>query len=83
VANVTDNVGVSGAVLSWSAFGDNPGGSVAMSPGGGNSWTATIGGFYPGTASWTVTATDAAGNTGKRSGRFSVSDCPSSTPSSG
>jgi RNA polymerase sigma factor (sigma-70 family) len=76
VANVTDNVGVASVILSWPAFGDNPAGSVAMSPDG-DSWFASIRGFYPGKVNWTVNATDAAGNAAKpRSGGLTVLDCP-------
>jgi hypothetical protein len=80
VANVTDNVGVTGVVVSWPEFGDNPAGSVQLSPNG-NSWSGMVGGFYPGSLDWTMTATDAAGNVSKpRTGTVTVTDCSTSVP---
>lgn len=75
-AEVVDEVGVESATLTWTGPGESPGGSKTMSQKG-NTWSAVLGSFSSqGTVTWTVTATDAAGNTSKpRSGTISVSDC--------
>lgn len=75
-AKVSDNVGVTSARLTWTGPGEEGGGSRAMS-GSGGTWTATLGPFSSqGTVTYTVTATDAAGNTSTpRSGTVSVSGC--------
>jgi RNA polymerase sigma factor (sigma-70 family) len=72
-ANVTDDVGVTSATLTWSGASS---GSKAMSPDG-NIWFADLSDFpEPGTVSWSVTATDAAGNVSSpRSGRITVRGC--------
>jgi RNA polymerase sigma factor (sigma-70 family) len=72
----TDNVGVTSATLSWDGPGDAPGGSKGMANNG-KTWTAVLGPFdFSGTVTWTVTATDAAGNTSsQRTGTISVT-CP-------
>lgn len=60
VAAVTDDVGVASVSLTWSGAGT---GSQAMS-GGGSQWSGVLGPVANlGNVTWTVTATDAAGNT--------------------
>jgi RNA polymerase sigma factor (sigma-70 family) len=74
----TDNVGVTSATLSWSGPGEAPGGSKGMTNNG-KTWTAVLGPFQSTgrIVNWTVTATDAAGNTSSPArGTISVF-CPS------
>ncbi|MFL6126356.1 RNA polymerase sigma factor [Actinophytocola sp.] len=75
-AAVSDDVAVTSVTLTWTPHGEEPGGSKAMVPDG--DWYATLGDFSDsGTVNWSVTATDAAGNTSKpRTGRLVVQDCP-------
>jgi RNA polymerase sigma factor (sigma-70 family) len=75
--NATDNVGVASARVTWTGPGESPGGSQTMS-GGGGKYSATIGPFpVRGTVTWSVTVSDAAGNTSApQTGTISVSDCP-------
>lgn len=72
----TDNVGVTSANLSWNGPGEASGGSKGMANNG-KTWTAVLGPFdFSGTVTWTVTATDAAGNTSSpATGTISVT-CP-------
>jgi RNA polymerase sigma factor (sigma-70 family) len=73
-ALVTDNVGVTGATVSWSGAGGS--GSAGMSPDG-ESWFASIGPFVAnGSVEWSITATDAAGNQSSAGGKISVFNCP-------
>jgi hypothetical protein len=80
-AKVSDNVGVTSARMTWTGPGEEGGGSRAMS-GSGGTWTATLGPFSSqGTVSYSVIATDAAGNPSTaRSGTVSVSGCGTSVP---
>jgi RNA polymerase sigma factor (sigma-70 family) len=73
-ATASDDVGVTSVTLTWS--GQAGSGSAAMSRDG-NTWYSGMGDFTKtGDVSWSVTATDAAGNTSKpRSGRITVRDC--------
>jgi hypothetical protein len=73
-ATATDDVGVTSVTLTWS--GNAGSGSAAMSRDG-NTWYSGMGDFTKtGDVSWSVTATDAAGNTSKpRSGRITVQEC--------
>ncbi|WP_291414250.1 sigma-70 family RNA polymerase sigma factor [Actinophytocola sp.] len=62
VAAVTDNVGVTSVVLSWSGPGEGETGSQPMSQDG-DQWFGTLGPFQsPGKVSWSIAASDAAGN---------------------
>lgn len=76
IATITDNVGVTSATLNW-AGPDGTSGSKAMSPAG-NEWSLTIGPFVkPGTGTWSLSASDAAGNTSTGTGKFTVDTvCP-------
>lgn len=72
-ANITDNVGVASAIVRWS--GGQTEGSEAMSRKG-DTWFADVGPFdSEDSISWTVTATDAAGNTQSRTGSLRVNNC--------
>jgi RNA polymerase sigma factor (sigma-70 family) len=73
-ATITDNVGVTSATLSWT--GDGGSGSAGMGHDG-DSWFASMGPFSStGSVSWTITATDAAGNTASGGGgKISVEPC--------
>ena len=73
----SDNVGVAFGTLSWTGPGETPGGSQRMS-GAGGTFSGTLGPFSNGgSVTWSVTATDAAGNTSAaRTGTITVSDCP-------
>jgi hypothetical protein len=73
-ALATDNVGVTGATVTWSGAGGS--GSADMSPAG-ESWSAAIGPFVAnGSVEWSITATDAAGNQSSAGGKLSVFNCP-------
>jgi RNA polymerase sigma factor (sigma-70 family) len=73
-ATITDNVGVTSATLSWS--GDGGSGSTEMGHDG-DTWFASMGPFTStGSEAWTITATDAAGNTASGGGgKISVDSC--------
>jgi RNA polymerase sigma factor (sigma-70 family) len=73
-ATVTDNKGVQSVTVTWTGAGT---GSATMS-GDGSAWSGSIGSFtQPGSVEWTITATDAAGNsTSVSGGKISVSGCP-------
>jgi RNA polymerase sigma factor (sigma-70 family) len=75
-AAISDNVGVDSATLSWTGPGEAPGGSLDMS-GSGGTFSATMGPFSNGgSVIWSVTATDAAGNTSAaRTGTITVTFC--------
>ncbi len=72
-ATVTDNKGVQSVTVSWTGAGT---GSANMS-GDGSAWSGSIGTFtQSGSVEWTITATDAAGNsTSVSGGKISVSNC--------
>jgi hypothetical protein len=73
-ASITDNVGVTGATVSWT--GPDGSGSAKMSPDG-DSWFASVGPFQTsGSVEWTITATDAAGNQTSTGGKNAVGPCP-------
>jgi hypothetical protein len=72
-ALITDDVGVTGATVSWSGPGGS--GSAEMAPDGGT-WFASVGPFTAdGSVAWTITATDAAGNQATAGGKNSVVNC--------
>jgi hypothetical protein len=68
-AAITDDTGVAGATITWSAMGGY-GGSLTMAPGSGNTWSATLGPILDKNLTvndilpitWSVMAVDAAGN---------------------
>jgi RNA polymerase sigma factor (sigma-70 family) len=72
-ALITDDVGVTGATVSWSGPGGS--GSAGMAPDG-DTWFASVGPFTAdGSVAWTITATDAAGNQATAGGKNSVVNC--------
>jgi RNA polymerase sigma factor (sigma-70 family) len=72
-AQVVDASPLASVVLSWSGAG--PSGSTAMSPDGAGRWGAAFGGVGDGSWTFTVTATDARGNTGTAGGSTVVVGC--------
>ncbi|MBM3672032.1 MAG: sigma-70 family RNA polymerase sigma factor [Actinobacteria bacterium] len=71
-ATATDPSSVASVTLTASGPNMTSPGSQAMSPSGGNSYTASISWNGLGTISWTVTAADSVGNTSSSSGSFIV-----------
>ncbi|MBB4909744.1 RNA polymerase sigma factor [Actinophytocola algeriensis] len=73
-ASATDNVGVTTMMLRWTDPAGVPGSTAMQFIRG--AWRATLGPFSnSGDVPWTVTASDAEGNTGSRSGETAVY-CP-------
>lgn len=70
----SDDTGVTAVTLSWS--GPDGSGSTQLSPDG-DTWFGSLGPFATtGSVAWTVTVTDAAGNTTSHSDKIAVIGCP-------
>jgi hypothetical protein len=76
-AIVTDNVAVASVVFRW-VGSDSTSGSKPMTFRSGRWYGGTVGPYLkPGTATWTIEATDSSGNVSRRSGKTAVqTSCP-------
>lgn len=76
-AVVTDNVAVASVVFRW-VGSDGTSGSRSMTFRSGRWYGGTVGPYLkPGTATWTIEATDSSGNVSRRSGKTAVEvSCP-------